>query len=68
MEVMNFVLISTDGHFETFAKGEILKDWKFIDISLADQTTIKINIEQATFPKHIWIRDRMLFLDYKSNI
>ncbi len=64
MKVMNFVVLSTNGHFEAFAKGEILKEWKFIDISLADQTTVNIRSDQPDPPKTIWIRDRMLFLDF----
>lgn len=64
MKVMNFVVLSTDGHFEITANGEILKDWKFIDISLADQSIQTIRIDQPSVPKQILIRDRMLFLDY----
>lgn len=60
---MNFVVLSTNGHFEDFAKGEILKDWKYIDISLADQKTITITSEQSSPSKKIWIRDRMLFIE-----
>lgn len=61
---MNFAVLSTDGHFETAAKGEFLRDWKFIDVSLADQTTQTFRKDQGDSPKKIWIRDRMLFLDF----
>lgn len=63
MQVMNFTTIATNGKFEITSNGEILKDWKFIDITNSDKT-ITYRIDGVTVPSKILIRDRMLFLHF----
>ena len=64
MKVISFVTISTDGKFEITSNGEILKDWKFIDITIPDKTTITYKRDGVIIPSKILIRDRMLFLHF----